>query len=116
MNKFQNVQFNSVEEFPDFLPEDELRIVKFLRAIIKECIPACKEKLAYNVPYYYRHSRICFIWPASIPWGKVEKHGVMLGFTNGYFNVMRLIIWIKETESKSIAKPSSILKKLILTS
>jgi hypothetical protein len=42
----------------------------------------CKEKLAYNVPFFYRHSRICYIWPASIPWGKVEK-GVAIGFCKG---------------------------------
>jgi hypothetical protein len=42
-------------------------------------MPDSKEKLAYNVPFYYRHSKICYIWPASIPWGKVSS-GVGIGF------------------------------------
>ena len=84
MGEMQNVNFNSVEDFLDFLPEHELQIVEFLRQLILECIPNCKEKLAYNVPYFYRHSKICFIWPSSITWGNVKTNGVMLGFTNGH--------------------------------
>ncbi|MFV5699477.1 DUF1801 domain-containing protein [Flavobacterium sp. ZT3R17] len=79
MGNPQGIQFKSTDEFLDYLPEEELEIVLFLRKIILECISNCKEKLAYNVPFYYCHSRICFIWPASIPWGKVEK-GVAIGF------------------------------------
>ena len=41
--------------------------------------------MSYNVPYYYQHSRVCFIWPSSIPWAKVQKNGVLLGFCNGIF-------------------------------
>ncbi|MBG6110650.1 hypothetical protein IWX84_001530 [Flavobacterium sp. CG_9.10] len=82
MGNPQGIQFESVNEFLDNLPEEELEIVLFLRKIILECMPDCKEKLAYNVPFYYRHSRICYIWPASIPWGKVEK-GVSIGFCKG---------------------------------
>ena len=84
MSKFQNVNFSSIEEFLDFLPDNELELVNFLRQIIHDCIPECKEKLAYNVPYFYRHSRICFIWPSSVPWGNVKQDGVMLGFTRGH--------------------------------
>jgi hypothetical protein len=79
MENPQVVQFKSIDEFLDNLPEKELEIVLFLRKIILECMPDLKEKLAYNVPFYYRHSRICYIWPASVPWGKVEK-GVAIGF------------------------------------
>ena len=82
MGNPQGIQVKSIDEFLDNLPEDELEIVLFLRKIILECMPDCKEKLAYNVPFYYRHSRICYIWPASIPWGKVEK-GVAIGFCKG---------------------------------
>lgn len=73
------MQFKTLEEFLDYLPEDELEIVLHLRKIILECMPDCKEKLAYNVPFYYRHSRICYIWPAS---GSMEKinRGVAIGF------------------------------------
>lgn len=82
MGNPQGLQFNTIADFLDYLPEDELEIVLYLRKIILECIPNCKEKLAYNVPFYYCHSRICYIWPASIPWGKVEK-GVAIGFCKG---------------------------------
>jgi hypothetical protein len=80
----QNVNFRSVEEFLDYLPADELKIVEALREIVFECIPDCTEKLSYNVPFYKRSSNICFIWPASITWGGVKQHGVRFGFTKGY--------------------------------
>lgn len=83
MGKIQPTKFSSVGEFLDFLPEEELDILGPLRALIFECIPECEEKLAYNVPFYYRNTRICFLWPASIPWGGV-KQGVRLGFSKGY--------------------------------
>ena len=82
MGNPQRLQFYTTADFLDHLPEDELEIVLFLRKIILECMPDCKEKLAYSVPFYYRHSRICYIWPASVPWGKVEK-GVAIGFCKG---------------------------------
>lgn len=84
MNKFQNVSFNSIDEFLDYLPEDELVIVEELRRLVYECIPDIKEKLSYNVPFFKRNRTVCFIWPASVPWGKVERNGVQLGFTSGH--------------------------------
>lgn len=65
------------------MPEEELEITEFLREIIFEEIADCKEKLAYNVPFYYRHSRVCYIWPSSVPWGGIDS-GVALGFCKGY--------------------------------
>ncbi|NQY66971.1 MAG: DUF1801 domain-containing protein [Flavobacteriales bacterium] len=43
-------------------------------------MPDCKEKLAYNVTFYHLNRRVCFIWPASIQWGKTKHQGVNLGF------------------------------------
>lgn len=83
-NKFQNVDFKTVDDFLDYLPEHERPIVDLLRELILDCIPDVKEKLSYNVPFYKRHSNICFIWPASVPWGKHRQEGVRLGFTKGY--------------------------------
>lgn len=80
----QNIKFDSVEDFLEYLPRYERKIVDVLRTILLDCIPECVEKLSYNVPYYYRHSRICFIWPSSIPWGNVKINGVQLGFCKGY--------------------------------
>ncbi|SDW75611.1 DUF1801 domain-containing protein [Flavobacterium degerlachei] len=82
MGNTQGIEFSTVDEFLDYLPADELEIVLLLRKIILECMPDCKEKLANNVPFYYRHSRICYIWPATIPWEKVSK-GVAIGFCKG---------------------------------
>ncbi|MBK7172877.1 MAG: DUF1801 domain-containing protein [Bacteroidales bacterium] len=84
MNKFQPVKFRNIDEFLDYLPDEEREIVVFLRQIILESLPECREKLAYNVPFYYKKSRICFIWPPSVPWGNVNIKGVQLGFCNGY--------------------------------
>ncbi len=75
-------KFKNVGEFLDFLPEDERTIVDSLRPLIMEVVPDGKEKLAYNVPFYYRYGRICFIWPASVPWGGVDR-GVAIGFCRG---------------------------------
>lgn len=83
--KMQNVSFKNMDEFWDFLPDKEKEIVIFLREIIINTIPDCVEKLSYNVPYYKRHSNICFLWPACITWGKVKQNNlVLLGFTKGY--------------------------------
>lgn len=79
----KGIKFQSFIEFWDFLPENERIIVDVLRQIILENLPAtCKEKLAYNVPYYYGNKRICLIWPGSIPWGGIRS-GVLLGFSQG---------------------------------
>jgi hypothetical protein len=86
-NSLQLFRFRSVAEFLEFVPESEHEIVERLRQIIFDCIPGCVEKLSYNVPYYYRQARICFIWPASVPWGSVKMNGVQLGFCNG--NMLR---------------------------
>jgi hypothetical protein len=82
--QMQNVSFKSIEEFFEFIPPQELKIVEALRQIVFECIPDCKEKLSYNVPFYKRHYNICFIWPPSIMWGSTLQRGVRFGFTNGY--------------------------------
>lgn len=87
MNAIQKVKFHSVDEFLEYLPDHERKIVDCLRAIILDCLTEGKEKLAYNVPYYYQFSRVCFIWPASVPWGNVTANGVIVGFCNGH--VMR---------------------------
>ncbi|MGV8138607.1 MAG: DUF1801 domain-containing protein [Mangrovibacterium sp.] len=42
----------------------------------------CREKISYNVPYFYGNKGICIIWPSSIPRGGI-KEGVLLGFWQG---------------------------------
>lgn len=80
----QNVSFQNLEEFWEFLENDELKIALALREIIIDTIPNISEKLSYNVPYFKLNSNICFIWPSSITWGNVKQKGVRLGFTKGY--------------------------------
>ncbi len=81
---FQNgIQFKSLVEFWEYLPPEESLLAEILRQIIIEKLPLThKEKLCYNVPYFYLKRRVCFIWPAAIPWGGF-KNGVMLGFCYG---------------------------------
>lgn len=81
---FQNgIKFRSLVEFWEHLPEEERIITDVLRQIILENLPSyCKERLTYNVPFFYGKRRICLIWPASVPWGGF-KSGVLLGFCQG---------------------------------
>ena len=80
----KGIKFQSFVEFWDFLPENERIIVDVLRQIILENLPSTiKERLSYNVPYYYGNQRICLIWPGSVPWGGIRS-GVLLGFCQGF--------------------------------
>jgi hypothetical protein len=79
----RGIKFQSVVEFWEFLPEEERIIVDLLRQIILKYLPAgFKEKLSYNVPYFYGNRRVCLIWPGSVPWGGFRS-GVFLGFCQG---------------------------------
>lgn len=69
-----------------------------------DCFPNPIEKLSYNVPYYYQHSRICFLWPSSIQWGNVKKDGVLLGFCNGYLLRDEINYLEKENRKKVYVK------------
>ncbi|MFN8258466.1 MAG: DUF1801 domain-containing protein [Bacteroidales bacterium] len=101
MSRFQPVNFKDVEDLLLFIPKNELLIVKHLREIILGLIPGCTEKLAYNVPFYYRNSRICFIWPASVPWGNVPMNGVQLGFCYGYL-MNNALEWLEKGNRKQV--------------
>src|SRR5688572_3296513 len=73
---------NLVELFA-ILPENERIIVDVLRQIILETLPPyCKEKISYNVPFFYGNKGICIIWPSTVPRGGIKK-GVLLGFWYG---------------------------------
>jgi hypothetical protein len=68
----------------EYLPAAERKLTIYLREIVLTCLPNAREKLSYQVPFYYRHSRICYIWPSSIPWGGVQPNAVFLGFCYGH--------------------------------
>lgn len=87
-NKMQSVSFRNMEAFLEYLPQDELIMVNYLREIILDSIPDVVEKLSFNVPFYHRHKSICFIWPSSVLWGKTKSYsGVRIGFAKGYLLV-----------------------------
>ena len=83
MKRISSIKIRSLIDLFDVLPEDQRIITDVLRQIILETLPsACKEKIAYNVPFFYGKRGICIIWPAAIPRGGI-KEGVLLGFWQG---------------------------------
>jgi hypothetical protein len=79
----ESVKIKSLVQLYELLTEEERIITDVLRQIIIETLPAyCKEKISYNVPFFYGNRSICLVWPASIPRGGIKK-GVLLGFWYG---------------------------------
>lgn len=76
-----SIKIKSVSHLYEILPEDERIIVDVLRQIII-AHTTCKEKISYNVPYFYGKRGVCIIYPATIPRGGIKK-GVLLGFWHG---------------------------------
>jgi hypothetical protein len=77
------IKIRSLVELFELLPEHERIIVDVLRQIILENLPSyCKEKISYNVPFFYGKKGICIIWPATVPRGGIQK-GVLLSFWYG---------------------------------
>lgn len=73
----------SYAELFEVLPEQERIIVDVLRQIVLENLPErCKEKISFNVPYFYGNKGICIIWPSTVPRGGI-KEGVLMGFWYG---------------------------------
>lgn len=82
MEKSLQVKFNSLDDFMNSLPSEERKIVSHLWYLIDQSFMHYTVKLAYNVPFFYGNERICYIWPASVPWGNVNS-GVALGISKG---------------------------------
>ena len=77
------VKIKSMLNLYEILPENERIITDVLRQIITENLPVtCREKISFNVPFFYGKKGICIIWPATIPRGGIKK-GVLLGFWYG---------------------------------
>ena len=80
---YSSLKIKSLLHLFEVLPENEWIIVDVLRQIIIENLPAAfKEKLSFNLPFFYSRKGICIIWPATIPRGGI-KEGVLLGFWYG---------------------------------
>ena len=83
MKNYSEKKITSLVQLFERLPENERIIVDVLRQIVVGNLPGhCKEKFAFNVPYFYGRKGICIIWPATIPRGGI-KQGVLLGFWQG---------------------------------
>ena len=77
------VKIRSLLQLYEAITEEERLITDVLRNIIIDNLPAnCKEKISFNVPFFYGNRGICIVWPASIPRGGITK-GVLLGFWHG---------------------------------
>ncbi|HWA35610.1 MAG TPA: DUF1801 domain-containing protein [Cyclobacteriaceae bacterium] len=95
-----------IDQLVAALPRDEQRIVKRLRALVRECIPEATEK-AYEgmaMPFYKRNRLICYILPPSVflekgktPTNKRSK-GVALGFNQG--NLMSNDLGLLQNEGR----------------
>jgi hypothetical protein len=76
-------KIKSLVHLYELLPENEKIIVDVLRHIVIDTLPDyCKEKISYNVPYFYGKKGICIIWPATVPRGGI-KEGVLFGLWYG---------------------------------
>ncbi|MEO8173332.1 MAG: DUF1801 domain-containing protein [Sediminibacterium sp.] len=77
------MKIRSILQLYECIPEEQRIIVDVLRQIITETLPShCKEKISYNVPFFYGKKGICIIWPSAVPRGGI-KEGVLLGFWHG---------------------------------
>jgi hypothetical protein len=78
-----SLKIKSLLQLYEILPEDERMIVDVLRQIIIDNLPSyCKEKVSFNVPFFYGKKGICIVWPSTIPRGGIKK-GVLLGLWYG---------------------------------
>ena len=83
MKDRSSFKIRSLVQLFDMLPENERIITDVLRQIVIENLPAtCREKISYNVPFFYGNKGICIIWPSTIPRGGI-KEGVLFGFWYG---------------------------------
>ncbi len=83
MKHATKIKIRSILHLYEVITDEERIIVDVLRQIIRENIPAdFKEKISYNVPFFYGRKGICIVWPSSIPRGGI-KSGVLLGFWYG---------------------------------
>ena len=77
------IKIRSLLQLYEVIPEHERIIVDVLRQLITEQLPPNgKEKISYNVPFFYGNKGICIIWPSVILCGGIKK-GVLLGFWYG---------------------------------
>lgn len=80
------MKFAKHKDFDSFLEAinpAEQAICLRLRQLILDNFPKLKETWAYGAPFYKGHSRICFFYPASLPYSGIES-GVNFGFNRAH--------------------------------
>lgn len=68
------LRFPSVAALLEFLPDKERALTEQLRELIISEAPDLKERLSFNVPFYKGRRDVCFLWPASVLWGKTKTY------------------------------------------
>ena len=66
---------NEVEEFIYGFEGDTLEVMKYLHSLMMDQ-PGIRCKLSYKIPFYYRNSWICYIFPQ-------KKGGIEFAFPRG---------------------------------
>lgn len=115
-----SMKFARHKDFESFLdalrPEEQIICIR-LRMLILENFPLLKETWAYGAPFYKGRRRICFLYPASLPYSGLEQ-GVNFGFNraNLLSNHQGLLDSGKRKEVAyiRICTPKDIREKLLL--
>jgi hypothetical protein len=78
------LRFPTVAALLEFLPAEERALTERLRELITFEVPELNERLSFNVPFYKGRRDVCFIWPASVLWGRTKTYeGVRFGLSYG---------------------------------
>ncbi len=73
----------TVDQLYALLPEDQLIITDIVRGIVLDASHGyLREKISFQVPYFFNKKGIAIIWPATIPRGGI-KFGVLFGMWYG---------------------------------
>ncbi|MCF3108016.1 DUF1801 domain-containing protein [Niabella sp. CC-SYL272] len=79
----RKIKFRSLLELFEFLPADQALLLDVLRQIAIDTLNGYgKEKMSYNVPFFYGNRSLLLIYPAAVPRGGF-KSGVMFAFWYG---------------------------------
>lgn len=81
-----DVKFAKHKDFDSFLEAiepQERDICLRLRQLLWRHYPELKETWAYGAPFYKGRSRVCFFYPASLPYSGI-KEGVNFGFNRAH--------------------------------
>lgn len=76
-------KYKDFDSFLEALPLSEQAICTRLRNLLLGHFPELQEKFSYGAPFYHRNNRVCFIYPASLPYSGIDT-GVSFGFNKGH--------------------------------